>query len=73
KELQRLAGIHNVTAMVCEQVQNEEVLTGGEFRELGMQMKKKTIYTVMSQVQRTEEFLRVYRHLCEEGVRPLIV
>ena len=73
KELQRLAGIHNVTAMVCEQVQNEDVLTGGEFRELGMQMKKKTIYTVMSQVQRTEEFLRVYRHLCEEGVRPLIV
>lgn len=73
EEMKQLSGIHNVVAMVYEQIRGEEIWKKADFQTLEMQFRKTSIYKVMTQVQRTETFLRVYKHLCEEGICPLVV
>lgn len=73
EEMKQLSGIHNVVAMVYEQTRGEEIWKKANFQNLEMQFRKTSIYKVMTQIQRTETFLRVYKLLCERGVCPLVV
>lgn len=41
--------------------------------ELSLQMKRKTIQTVTMQTLKTDEFLKLYRHLEEREIHPLVV
>lgn len=72
-ELIELSRIHNVNAVVYEQIRQDVLWQEKKMQSLQEQVKRASIYMVMFQVQRTDSFLEVYRRLCEGGIRPLVV
>lgn len=73
QELYRLAAVHKVTAGVFEQARNNSIFAQEEYRGMAMRFKSETIRDVMLQAQREAGFLHIYKRLCEQGVRPLVV
>lgn len=71
EELHKLAVMHKVSSVVYECIRKSaDVDQENEFLQL---WKKRTIREVSVQMQKTNEFLKIYRRLCEGGVCPLVV
>lgn len=73
EELSKVSQMHKILPIVYEQIREEAVLDQEENRAIRASMKSNSIYSVMSQIQRTNGFLNVYRQLCQVGVQPLVV
>ncbi len=71
--LYQLSLQHKLDAAVYEIIHQDPVMTKAENQPLAMQWKQSTFRGVLFQVQRTEGFLELYKHLREEGVKPLII
>ena len=73
QELYQMAGIHNMTAAVYEQIRQEPLIAEPEYADLARIFKNNTVREVMMQMQRADGFLRVYRKICEQDIHPLVV
>ena len=73
EELYKMAVVHKLGAAVLEQVRTEALLQTEPCAALFGTWKRESVMEVMLQVQRTDGFLRVYRKMCEQGARPLVV
>lgn len=73
KELHQMAAVHKMTAAVYEQVREHSIFGQDEYREIAMRFKGETIRDVMLQAQREAGFVSIYKRLCEQGLRPLVV
>lgn len=72
-ELYQMAVVHKMTAAVYEQVREHPIFTQDKYKETAIRFKDGTIRDVMFQAQREAGFLHIYKRLCEQGVRPLVV
>ena len=73
EELYRLSAVHKIASIVYEMIWRAPQLSGEESALLAMRWKQMALRDVMMQVQRTEGFLRLYRRLCDNGLKPLVV
>lgn len=73
EELYRMAAIHKMIAAVYEQTRQDNLFRQKEYAPIANIFKRSTIQEVMMQTQRADGFLHVYRKLCEQGLRPLVV
>lgn len=72
-ELFRLSSVHKIASIVYEMIWRAPQFQEEESRMMAMRWKQMAFREVMMQVQRTEGFLKLYRRLCESGLKPLVV
>lgn len=72
-ELYQLSVIHKLTPVVYEQISNDKIWNQAKWRELQKIWKKQAIKDVIFQINKTEEFFRIYDQLKELGVQPLVM
>lgn len=71
--LYKIAGKHQVSAAVYEQIRTSVVMEREEYRSMMQIWKHSAIRDIMLQMQRTEGFLVIYEKLCQAGLKPLVV
>lgn len=73
KELWNISANHKMVSAVYEQTRSEELFRREECAAYGIQFKRATVHETIMQIQRSDGFLRVYKKMCEQGVKPLVV
>lgn len=71
-QILQLSQVHNVTPLVYETVYQVPALKNGSVPAFVL-MKQTVMHQVMMQAVKTDEFLRLYRHLQKAGVKPMLV
>lgn len=72
EELYKIAAMHKLSSAVYEKIRKDEKLHKQQDSFVN-QWKRNTIREVSLQMQRTNEFLKIYQKLDIVGVRPLVV